>query len=310
MTKTNLSQIKGHLNFYFIILFSMITILFEVGICSSEQITKPKVAVVVSREIKPYMEAVGGLKDILDKKAGGKFKIFPLEEYRENDLDLLEKQLNSQDFNLAVSVGPEATSFLWSGSKRPDLLRVFTMVLSPEKILPKPERACGISLSIPIDRQLKVIAESLPFINRLGLLFNPKYNLDFYQFALGQAQPFDLEVVPLKIDSQKEIPKILEKSWSKIDGVWLIPDRTVISKSVAEYIIKEALYEEKPVIGYNRFFYESGSAMAFVLDYPAIGQQTGQLALNRLKDQPCEEIIPAFQIKINSNVLENMGYKP
>lgn len=307
MTNTCFPRITVH--FHFIVLYLLIAVLIGIGICWSGQVTKPKVAVIVSREIKPYMEAMEGLKLVLVHEAGGEIKNFPLEDYSKTDLDLLKKELKNGKFNLAISVGPEATSFLWSGKDDLDLLRVFTMVLSPEELLPQPQKACGISLSIPIKRQLKTVAESLPYINRLGLLFNPKYNHDFYQLSCKQAQLYDLKIKPLKIHSQKDIPETLEKSWPKIDGLWLIPDKTVISKSVVEYIIKEALYQKKPVIGYNRFFYESGAAMAFVLDYRIIGKQTGRLALNKLREQSCQEKIPAFQVKVNSEVLESMGYE-
>lgn len=307
MTNTCFPRIMVRLHFIFF--FLLIAVLLGIGICWSGQVHKPRVAVIVSREIRPYMEAVEGLKLVLVQDSGGEIKNFSLEDYSKTDLNLLKKELNNGKFDLAISVGPEATSFLWSGNDNLDLPRLFTMVLSPEELLPQPQKACGISLSIPIKRQLKTVAESLPYINRLGLLFNPKYNHDFYKLSCKQAQLYDLKIIPLKIHSQKDIPEMLEKSWPEIEGLWLIPDRTVISKSVVEYIIKEALYQKKPVIGYNRFFYESGAAMAFILDYRKIGQQTGQLALKKLKDQSCEEKVPAFQVKINAEVLENMGYE-
>ncbi len=254
------------------------------------------------------MEAVQGLKTALVKEFGGEINSFFLEDYKAADFNLLRKQLSTENYNFAISVGPEATSFLWSDKNDLDLSRFYTMVLSPEKLIESQEKACGISLSIPISTQLRTIKQQLSSVKRLGLLFNPEYNSDFYKSASRQAHLYEMEIVPLKISSQKDIPEVLRQKWDEIDGLWLIPDRTVISKSVVEYIIKEALYQKKPVIGYNRFFYESGAALAFILDYSNIGKQTAEFVLDKLDSGYCSEKTPAFEAKLNLEVLKKIGY--
>ena len=41
----------------------------------------------------------------------------------------------------------------------------------------------------------------------------------------------------------------------------MIPDQTVISEKIVQYVIKQALYHKKGVIGYNSFFIRSGAVV-------------------------------------------------
>jgi putative ABC transport system substrate-binding protein len=185
------------------------------------------------------------------------------------------------------------------------------MVLSPEQVLERPLTAgAGVSLTIPIDIQIGSIRESIPSLDSLGLLFNPQINQDFFQRARAASQGVGIEIVPLQITSQKDVPEVLESSWGSIDGVWLIPDRTVISKSLVEFIIKEALYHRVPVIGYNRFFYQAGAALAFVFDYGDIGRQTGNIVISKLQGQDVRVQTAVFEVWKKEAVLERIGLKP
>ena len=95
--------------------------------------------------------------------------------------------------------------------------------------------------------------------------------------------------------------------WKEIDVLWLIPDRTVISESIVQHIIKEALFNRVPVIGYNRFFYESGAAFSFVFDYIELGKQTAKLAIDMLSGKACQKNNPVFHAWLNPRVISRLG---
>jgi putative ABC transport system substrate-binding protein len=154
-----------------------------------------------------------------------------------------------------------------------------------------------------------MIARGLPAVKRLGLLYDPRYNADFFEKALTEAASSNLKIVPLKVSSKKDIPDVLKQNWGNMDALWLIPDQTVISESIVQYIIKEALFSKIPVIGYNRFFYESGAALAFVFDYEELGRQTGRLAVSALAGKPCEKEAPVFRVWQNLRVLNKLGIR-
>ncbi|WP_207692244.1 ABC transporter substrate-binding protein [Desulfonema limicola] len=262
-----------------------------------------KIAVLVSLNIKPYAEAVQGIDRVLSD-AGINPDTFFLDRYEGKALESLALKLTRQDYDLFIAVGPEASGFTWS--KFQDKT-VYTMVLHPEKIENTPKKICGIPFNIPVDTQIKKIEQSLPGLKRIGLLHDPEYNSSFFNQAYEQGIKSGLEIIPLEASSKKEIPLVLDKNWDKIDCLWMIPDRTIISESIIKYIIKESLLKKIPLIGYNSFFYESGAAMSFIFNYESLGKQTGETVLKVLKGDLCKDNEPEFQIWLNHKVLNSLG---
>jgi putative tryptophan/tyrosine transport system substrate-binding protein len=271
------------------------------------EIRAPKVAVFVSRDIRPYLEAVEGMSVVLAESASAKVQVFSLEKFKGKSQDVLIQNLSGEKFDLFVAVGPEAVRFASEETVPEKAPWLYSMVLNPPKVSGRTESACGVPLDIPSQRQLEMISQGLRDTKRLGLLYDPRYNAEFFTRAAAEASSLGLKIVPLKVSSTKDIPVVLRQHWGTIDALWLIPDQTVISESIVQYIIKESLFKKTPVIGYNRFFYESGAALAFVFDYEELGRQTGRMAANMLKGKTCEREAPVFHVWLNLRVIDKLG---
>lgn len=268
----------------------------------------PRIAILISKNIRPYLEATAGVTQVLSVELGAEIDVFPLEKYQGNTLSQIAEQLVDDRFRTVVGVGPEAFHFLEAGLPGVPLPTIYTMVLHTQKAGTAFGPECGIPLNIPVKMQLQRIKAGLPSIKRLGLLYDPAYNTPFSLEALIHARTLGMEVIPLSVSSKKEIPKILKSNWARIDGLWMIPDQTVISESIIQYVIKQALFNKRPVIGYNRFFYESGAALAFVFDYEELGRQTGYIAIALIEKGYCGEEPPVFHTWLNRRVLDRIGW--
>lgn len=267
---------------------------------------EPLVAVAVSDRIRPYMEALEGLHAAFED-IDVKMEVFWLDGLDDQALANLGESFLKRPFDLFVAVGPDAVRFIWQNVAADHTAKVYTLILNPEKLIDNGRDACGISLQIPIANQVEAIRRHLPVIHRLGVLFNPAFNRQFFEAARVAAEKIGIRIIPLEISSKKEIPALLKRNWKNLDGIWLIPDATVISVSIVQYIIKHSLIQKKPVIGYNDFFCESGAAMAFRFDYKDIGRQTGLLALRLMSTRDCLSPPPFFNVRINSRVMGKMG---
>ncbi|MBF0226103.1 MAG: hypothetical protein HQK76_11670 [Desulfobacterales bacterium] len=291
-------------NFSYVLLGYLLFCIFVVTSAKGEDYQKA--AIIVSREIKPYFEALEGIDDEFSNYSNITFEVFFLEKFQGKSITALKNNLNNSEFGIFVGIGPEALKFLWIDNeiKKPI---IFSMVLHPEKIMG--DKSCGIPLSLPIDILIKDIKQSLPSIKNIGLLFDSLNNDDFFQSASKYSQTFSINIIPLRVSSKKDIPSVLKSHWKDIDGIWMIPDSTTISESIIQYLIKESLLKKKIVIGYNKFFFESGSALAFVFDYKAIGIQTAKYASHILfaEDTKCEKKNPHYRIHLNENLLKKLG---
>jgi putative ABC transport system substrate-binding protein len=265
------------------------------------------VAVLVSRSIVPYVEAVDALSAKLADLDSIDLEVFSFDGFSGKKQDLLVEKLVQDKFGLFIAIGPEAARFLQTRLPERNGPILYSMVLNPDKILEPAGDVCGVSLGIPVATQLEKISEAVPSLKKIGLVYDPGHNEDFFAQAKREALAFGVEIVPLRVEERRNIPQILKSGFALVDGLWMIPDRTVISESIVQYIIKEALLRNKPVIGYNKFFYESGAVLAFVFEYRELGRQAADMAVKILNGTPCPTRPPRFRTWVNERVAEKLG---
>lgn len=268
-----------------------------------------KVAVIVSRHIGPYLEAVEGLQSVLSDHSGIETKVFSLEKLDAEEQRQLFGGKEAKKFSAFIAVGPAAASTVWKATEKDGIPTLYLMVLNPGKVIGEKRTNCGISLNIPIQTQVEMIRQGLPGTKRLGLLYDPEYNADFFRRAESASSSLALEVLPLRVSSKKEIPSVLARHWDNVDAFWLIPDRTIISEKIVKFVSKEAFLRKIPLIGYNRFFYETGAALAFIFNYRSLGEQCAHKVLRIASGENCQSTPPRFEVWINKGVVEKLGLK-
>ena len=258
--------------------------------------------------IRPYMDAVEGIEEVFSGQSDAAMELIILEDLGADAINALADRMIAERFRVLIAIGPEAARFAWNDVNHDEtMLRFYTMVLNPETIIAKDELLCGIPLNIPVREQIAEIVHHLPGMKRIGLMFDPSLNQSFFNQSTIAALDFGVEVVPIPVSSTMQLSTVLGAAWKRIDGLWLIPDRTVISESLVRHITKTAIANRIPVVGYNRFFLESGAAMAMVLDYRGIGRQTASMCLERVTGQPCRLMYPVFETVVDKRLLHKMG---
>ncbi|MCD6272634.1 MAG: ABC transporter substrate-binding protein [Deltaproteobacteria bacterium] len=265
------------------------------------------IAVVISKKIRPYLNVLEGITDSINQNSN-KIEIFFLSDSDKNNKQIHFNLLNGQ-YDLCVAVGPEAADFIWSVNGNFKYSKIYTAVLAPDAIIKNSPGACGISLRIPVETQIREIAHSFPEIKGMGLLFDPDHNQWFYEKASSAAKTHGIKIIPLYVDSKIQIPKKIKDNWKNIDCIWMIPDRTVISEKIIQYIIKQGIYNNKGVIGYNSFFIRSGAFFAFEFDYRELGIQTGKKIESYLENGICSQEPPLFNKIINYKIVRKIGIR-
>jgi putative ABC transport system substrate-binding protein len=263
------------------------------------------IAVVISKKIRPYLNVLDGIVDGVAEDSN-KIEVFFLSNSDKNNKKIQNKLLNGQ-YDLCVAVGPDAAEFVWALNEKFEHSKIYTAVLNPDNIIKNSLGACGISLRIPVETQVQEIARSFPDIKRIGLMFDADHNEWFYEKASNAAKIYGMEIIPLYVDSKIQIPKKIKDNWKRVDCIWMIPDKTVISEKIIQYVIKQGIYNDKGVIGYNPFFIRSGAFFAFEFDYKELGIQTGKKIESYLKDGTCSIESPLFNKIINYRIARKIG---
>ncbi len=269
----------------------------------------PDIVIFVSKNIRPYVEAADGMADGFAGLPEARVRKFFLDRLTARAAaDQAASISADESVNLVAAIGPEAAAFVWEAFPDPLPAKIYAIILNPEKIIGSYAVVNGVSLNIPPTVQLGMIRQGLPSLQRIGIIYDPDINQDFFNVAADAAKQAGIGIVPVTVSSPREIPDIINQAWDRIDAIWLIPDRTVISESIAQYIIKQAVLKKIPVIGYNQFFYDSGAALSFVFDYRDLGGQAADLAVELASGEaPVDRRVPVFQVWLNAGVMQKLG---
>ncbi|MBC2704949.1 ABC transporter substrate binding protein [Desulfobacula sp.] len=294
---------------FFAIIFIIVCLFVfpDCAVCGEDK----QIAIVVSKKIRPYMDVIEGITKGLKEKSRTIQIFFLLDSDARNNEKIFTK-LEKGSFDFFSAIGPEAAEFLWNLDARHP--KMFTAVLDPVGLLKtslvkRGGSGCGISLRIPVDRQVYEISKTFVHFKKIGLLFDARNNDWFYEEASQASKKYGITIIPLKVESKKQITQVLTSNWENIDCVWMIPDQTVISEKIIQYIIKRGIYNKKGVIGYNSFFIRSGAVFAFDFDYKALGFQAAKKIETYFKIGTCKQEPPEFQTVINQKMVDKIGLR-
>jgi len=156
-----------------------------------------------------------------------------------------------------------------------------TMILD-KKTLQGRSNATAITIDMPIVKQLKWHKRILPAAKRVGILYNPKNNQKWIDQAKKSAGRFGLEIVPVKVETARDITSALKSLNHRVDSILAIPDKVVYSTNTARAVLLFSFRNRIPFIGLSSAWVKAGALYALDWDYLNLGKQSASIALKIL----------------------------
>lgn len=244
------------------------------------------IAVVLSREAAPYRQALRGFEEVIR----GSGRTYRLHEFSMEgpvpDEETLVERVRSRRPDLILTIGSNATSSI--SDRVRDIPIVFSMVLPSsgnmtlEELRVSRENLTGASMEIPLQTQFAKIREVLPEARRIGVLYNPAITGPIVETASGTAAAMGLELVPVRVESEKDVVAGTEALADNVDALWSVADSTVFSPQGLKQILLATLRNRIPFVGLSPSFVKAGALVAFSVDYLDVGRQSGEQALRVL----------------------------
>jgi putative ABC transport system substrate-binding protein len=187
---------------------------------------------------------------------------------------------------LILTVGSSATQF--AKEKFADIPVVFCSVMYPViqgfvETFTRPGSNCtGASLSIPADIQFRYFKQIIPKLKTLGVLYTDN-TAALIPPSVVVARQMGLNLVAVKVSSEKELSTSLDSIAKIADGIWSVADPNLFNPQSTKFILVNALRKGIPLMGFSRNVVESGALFALDFDYKAIGRQAGDLANQVIK---------------------------
>ncbi|MBF0573790.1 MAG: hypothetical protein HQK69_08525, partial [Desulfamplus sp.] len=202
------------------------------------------IAIIISREIKPFIEMVEGFESSVDYQV---VRIFIDQNGNPFSHDPLYKGTKVENYSFVIAVGPSALSYIINNnlidnvsansnkdkgiivsnnSGKNQLVNsdvakkiLYAMVLNPESIIPKNVSICGISLNLFSEETISKITQIFPSVKKIGVLFDPANNSEWFKSAQNSGMFKNVKAIPLHIKEQSDVNNLNQKNLSGVDSL-------------------------------------------------------------------------------------------
>lgn len=258
-----------------------------------------RVAALLSEDIAAYREALEGFKKIYKG---------PVIDFDMSQAGDKLGELRASHPGLVLAVGVHAAKAAAEGFA--DLPVVYCMVLDPAVNGISGSNVTGVTLAIPVKRQFEAFRQLLPALGRLGVVFSPAKTGSLIEEARSAAAALGVTLVAESVLRSEQVPDALARLAGKVDGLWLPPDATVVTKDTFRLALELSLARKLPLMVFNSQFVKAGALFALSPDYGASGAEAARITRLILSGKKPADIpiTPARgTLVINVSTAKNLG---
>lgn len=139
-----------------------------------------------------------------------------------------------------------------------------------------PPAMSAIGMYAPPARYMELFA-SLG-LKKIGLVYDEKKSGWYLEQARNEARKSGIELVAASVDSARQVPAALVGLADRVDGLWMLPDSTAVSREVSSSWFSTSQAQGIPVISFAPAYLDLGAAAVLELDFPALGRQAAAMA--------------------------------
>jgi putative ABC transport system substrate-binding protein len=267
----------------------------------------PPVVVVQSDDLGPYTDPVPAFQAAL-----GQPVVVVNLHGRESEAQALVRHLKDEPPRVVFALGAKAAWAVHEGL--PNTPIVYTAVMEPDRYgLTGPE-VSGIAMAAPPLGYLSQFASFFPEKKRIGVLRGPGM-ADAELAELQQAATdAGLELVVEPVGSPREVRSAVHDLATRIDALWLHPDRAVLSTDSFRTLTEETRRLRVPLLVSTDNMVRAGGAFAVVPDPEGIGTQAAAMVKAILEGGPAGEVVWPEDVQVALNVgaleLAGVGFDP
>ncbi len=267
---------------------SLILILFFV-FCFQSSAYSEKVAVILTKDIPIYNAIFGKFLTQIKKARKGVI----VKKFIAADKEATKADLITFSPDLIFSVGTKAT---YIAKEIPGVPKIFTMVVNPigEGFCTKEgeplEDMTGVLITVSPKMQFDLLKKLMPNAKNVGVVYDPSKSSLTVNEGVKVGDEMGLIIGNIPVSDPSKVPDKIESLKGKIDVLWGVVDDTVYNKNSMEFILLFCFRNKIPLIGFSPNQVKAGALYAMYCDYPLLGKQAGEIAVEILDGKSPKEI--------------------
>lgn len=225
-------------------------------------------------------------------------------------LDTTQPQPHS---GLVIAVGMKAASVV-ANSNAPSVLNVMIPKSGHKKLLrdfPRWEKSSLFStiyLDQPIERQLSLIAASLPNRDRVGVLLDSPGPADELDQLRQKVTEYGLSLYEQKVDSNTPLFEALQNVLQHSDVLLALPTPTVYNSSTLRNILVSTYQAGIPLVGFSSAYVKAGAICAVFSSPAQFASQAGMVIRKYIETGalPSAQYPKFYEIAVNDRVAQSL----
>lgn len=184
---------------------------------------------------------------------------------------------------------------------------VLSTAIGWERFKPDPRTTRVIANELPAVQQLTLFRHFFPRLQRVGVLYNPAINKQWFEQAVAAGKEVGVEVIGHTVTRSSQVATEMAKLTPKVDVLWLTADPVVLeSEVVVQRYFTSADTARKPVFAYSAAFTGLGATLVLAPDMPTIGRQAAGVAQDHAGSQAVST--PAgSEVTLNLKRVQQLG---
>jgi putative ABC transport system substrate-binding protein len=266
-----------------------------------------RILIVATSHEEPYRLAIEGFKSQLSAS----YPIDFTEIYHNETANTgaaLEKSIKTQKPDLIFSLGGEATD---TALKTTSSIPIVATMILKNAYFKQAQNVTGVYLNYPLSIQFQWLKKFFPDQKKIAIFFNHEENANTIQEALKLAKQQGLELMPIAVESPKELPSALDRLKNNVEVLLAIPDEVAMSAKTVKEVLLASFRNRVPLIGLSDNWVKSGALYALSWDYEDLGRQCALQSDKLLKGANVQSIPLEYPRKtaysINVKIAEHMN---
>ncbi len=280
--------------------YALILILFAFEVRAAE------VTVFKSSDFTAYDQAIAGFKEAI---TGVKISEENMKGDMEAGMKIIEG-IKTRTPGAILAVGTRAAEL--SSKEIKDIPIVFCMVIDPEKRGIRGNNIAGVAMEVSPKKQISNFKSALPSLKNIGVVYNPENSGRRVKAGNKACQRLGIKLTEKTVSSPKEVPDAFRDLVGTVDAIWLLPDTTVLTKASFSFILKTAMEEKIPLLGFSESLVKGGALLSFSVDYRSVGKLAGGLVkkiLSGVAPNTLSLASPEGEFTLNLHIADFLGIK-
>ena len=224
-----------------------------------------------------------------------------------------DKLVVAENSELVIALGVKALDAASKLKQTTPVLGVFVPLPAFNSIMAKSHRDLGafstIVLDQPFSRQMSLIKQVLPGVQKIGVLLGPT-SIQYLDYLKEDGEKRGLDIVAEKVNQESDLIPKLKQLLETTDAILAIPDPIIYSRETAQPILLTSYRYQKPIFGYSQSYVRAGALAAVFSSSKQLAKQAAEIAIKSHvapNELPPPQMPKYFSIMLNYQVARSLN---